>query len=987
MNRCPKCENQFNISSHKKAVVPDYCPYCGFFFKTIIPPSTTTPSEIGPYSIVKEIGKGGMGEVFLGFDPGCGRYIALKRIRPDLLEHSQLHERFLKEARLTSQLTHPSIIPIYTIHAKDGLAYYTMPYVEGETLKQILRNTREQEKKGEKLNHLGGSIPALIRIFINICQAVAYSHSKGILHRDLKPENIIVGKFGETLILDWGLAKLINQPSNGDEENSEEFTGASHDSDLHHITRIGKVVGTINYMAPERALGHPATIQTDIYSLGVILYQLLTLRMPYRRGTLSQFKKKMHQEKLIEPSQMAPYRDVPQMLTEIVTKCLSPSFELRYSSAEELIHDLEGYIEGRSEWFPIAELDIQNKKDWEFQENILLTENIAITRNPEEIEWISLMISRASFQGNVKIEAKIQIGEKGKGIGFLIGVPEPAERAHLLDGYCVWFGSDFDKSTKLLRSTVEVVYAPEIFLQRNHEYFLCIEKIEQTIHVYLNDKLQFSYISYLPLIGTHIGILYRDADFTLIDFKVFVGSLQVTINCLAVPDAFLAQKNYEIALSEYRRIGYSFKGRIEGREAVFRAGLTLLEQAKTKKSLLLTDQALEEFEKLHNTPGAPLEYLGKALVYQYLNEYEEEIKCFELAYRRYPKHPLLPMLQEHILSRMHECSRTNRKATYHFILLALQHIGSGNVGNHSRKLFISLQKHWEPLPFIEKNIFKKGSVQHKNFHIAVQLAFWLAKPYTLVEILDNIQETERLPSTLIGNIIFSLLLLGTIKLAKKQVLEIEKKYKEKISIKMQHTLELFHLSFSPPSSYQKLIKKFKLQEKFIWEDYRLFWYLMRKAIEKNQPEYVHILAKFLNTKKLTKEEQTELDCFSLWAFFLQKDWDSAGKIFTSYPLEKLAKENSFLFFLYGCWLNVTEGEEIAKIHFAGSLPTTYPRTWTLASHYLSGLLPKNWNKQAFLWEKRELYLQLALFYHCIDDTEKVKKFKKLAMRQKLPRSF
>src|SRR5262249_41627073 len=149
-----------------------------------------------------------------------------------------------------------------------------------------------------------------------------------------------------------------------------------------------------------------------------------------------------------------------------------------------------------------------------------------------------------------------------------------------------------------------------------------IEKVGDHIHVFLDQQLQFTYISYFPLMGTHVGLLARDADFEIEHLAVYVGSQSVMVNCLAVPDAFLAQKDFTTALSEYRRIGYSFPGRAEGREAMFRAGITLLEEARStsdkEKANEIYDLALAEFEKLRDTPGAPLEYLGKALVYQEL---------------------------------------------------------------------------------------------------------------------------------------------------------------------------------------------------------------------------------------------------------------------------------------------------------------------------------------------------------------------------------
>lgn len=302
--RCPFCHAEFKRSPKQEKLRPlAFCAYCGSRFgntestqaqkellsplQTLEPPpdASIIQTTLGKYQILQSIGKGGMGEVFLAYDTSCGRRLALKRIRQDLVEFPQLQKRFLREARITSQLTHPAIIPIYSIDCQDGLIYYSMPFVEGETLKQIIRRAKDHEKRKPRKADPQGSIPFLVRHFLQVCQAVAYAHSKGVLHRDLKPENIIVGKYGQVLILDWGLAKVL-----GDEEEVLEISGTPPTAS-HRITRLGKVVGTIAYMSPERAQGKPASIQTDIYSLGVMLYQLLTLQLPFRRKTLSAFKK------------------------------------------------------------------------------------------------------------------------------------------------------------------------------------------------------------------------------------------------------------------------------------------------------------------------------------------------------------------------------------------------------------------------------------------------------------------------------------------------------------------------------------------------------------------------------------------------------------------------------------------------------------------------------------------------------------------------
>lgn len=1011
---CPNCHATFVVRKGLADKLPLFCTYCGSKLdasriKTMetetgdmtslasmstvegvalvtgeVPQAESVQFTIGPYQVLGDIGKGGMGEVFMAFDTNCGRRIALKRIRSDLTEHVQMHNRFLKEARITAQLTHPSIIPIYAIQAQDHQSYYTMPYVEGETLKQILRMARLREKQGEKADDIGGAIPALVRIFLNICQAIAYAHSKWVLHRDIKPENIIVGKYGEVLILDWGLAKLIHPAKASPDEEGEEIPPHP----LHHLTMVGKVVGTVSYMAPERAMGNPATFQTDIYSLGVILYQILTLRHPFKRGTLQQFRENMHLEVLRDPSEVAPYREVPRVLSRIVLKCLDPDLEKRYRTMDELIDDLKNYIEGRAEWFQIATLDLKNKSDWEFQENVLIAEHIAITRSTEVADWVNLMVSKASFSANIKLEAKVRIGEKSHGLGFLLCIPEAAERRHLNDGYCLWMGTASNKSTKLLRSTVEVMHTPDACLIPGTWHHLCIEKVENHIHVYLDNALQMSYISYFPLMGTHVGLLARDADFEIEHFSISVGSQSVMVNCLAVPDAFLAQKDYATALSEYRRIGYSFPGRAEGREAMFRAGITLLEQARNTpdptsshelRSLELFDLSLQEFEKLRNTPGAPLEYLGKALVYQEQQDYEEEIKCFELAFRRYRRHPLLRVLQEQQLFRMYSSSHHHRQAAYSFILLALRHLPEVAVGSNAKKLFTSLKKHWEPLFFIENDPACAESDPLSNYILAITLAFWLAKPYVLAEIADELLKRCESCEITLGNALYCLIELGAWQLAELKLPEIPSQgegrrfallraliLNEKGQEKEAEELLLSSIKGATDRSSERAILAF-----------------LRRALLKGHPQQVEKLYSTLQSLDGMSQEATLLiDSYRIWAFLAEKKWEPAGDLLHRYSIEELSQENSPLHFLYGCWLLANEGREIAAIHMGAILELPYPSSWALCSHYFFGRVSApEWSQKAFLWEKRQLHMQLALYYACMGEEEKSLEQKALEQKE------
>lgn len=934
------------------------------------------PKTIDHYNIIKRIEKGGMGEVYLALDTICERKIALKRIRPDIKKIKGIKDRFLEEAKITGQLSHPSIIPVYSIKNKGNSIYYTMPFVEGDTLKQILRRTRQLEKEGKEADPIGGSIPTLARIFLQVCEAVAYAHSKGVLHRDLKPENIIIGKYGEVLILDWGLAKAFEN-NRRKKIPSREKENSLHSSSSN-CTAFGKAMGTISYMAPERAFNNPASISSDIYALGVILFQILTLHFPFHRKSLREFRKIAESEKLVNPIELAPYRDIPKMLSRIAEKCLMYNPKKRYQNADFLIRDLKNYIEGCSEWFPIAKLNLKNKKHWTFQENILLAEHVAITGTTELAEWVYMMISKESFTENIKINADIRIREKGNGLGLLLCVPEKVEKTSPEFGYCLWIGSDLQPSTKLYRSTVEAMHLPDVYLSRNKWHSISIEKIDNNIYFTLNNKRNFSYISYLPLVGTRVGLLYRDADFEIKNFQVSVGGLHAKVNCLAIPDAFLANKNFDKALLEYQRIGYSFLGRFEGREAMFRSGITLIEKARhseshtEKENILQT--AWEEFEKLHPTPGAPLGYLGKSLIYKFLEEEEEEVKCLEMACRKYKKHPLLPIIREQIIHRMHQCSYHNRQGAYFFLFLVARHIPTSVSSNDTQKLISSLRKHWEPLRFIEKLPAQEYSPSVDHAQFCMILAFWLKKPYALLEIIQDLYDTDRLASTCIFNGLFCLLEMGYHSIVYKQIRYLQsppQKTEEEFSSALSclKTAALCHrenLKQAIENFFSSSPKKLRKREE------RTLLYLLEQMLSSRKLDLIHQTHDRLQNHSLSESSSIQSDAYRIWASLLQNKWDQARKSFQKYPLEFINEETTILRFLYICLLQVKEHEKLTSIFHSDALNKPFPRSYSLAAYYLSAENKKQkiYIKRAFSWEKKHLYRQLSLFYHCLNEKEK-----------------
>ena len=911
-------------------------------------PEPVLPPSIGPYTILRSIGRGGMGEVFLAQDTDCGRNLALKRIRPDLAKNQTILNRFLREAKVASQLTHPSIIPILSIQSKLPDVYYTMPYVEGDTLKQILKTPGESQSQSQTaVPFTGRSIPSLARVFLQVCEAVAYTHSKGVLHRDLKPENIIVGKYGEVMILDWGIADFIS------ELTAQKQTGAAENdlNDNENLTRPGKITGTLAYMAPERLLGESSTTGADIYSLGVMLYYMLTLQLPFQRKSIAAFRKQAADERLLDPLEAAPYRDIPHQLAAVCCKCLSFNPKERFTRVEELISEVKNYSEGHAEWIPIASLHPGHAEDWQFQENILPAKNIAITRDLNETEWAAVMISRKNFASSVKLEANIRLLPNCRGIGFLLSVPSTEDRQMFEEGYCLWISNT---ECRLIRNNVQVFsMCHNLDFQQKRK--LCFEKVEDVLRLFLDDRLLFTYTSHLPLAGSYVGLLHKDGSFEIDSLQVYDASNNAYVRCLAVPNAFLSHKLYDLALQEYRRIGQSFPGRQEGRDALFRAGVALLEKGKSQRTKLLKEQifhrALKEFGNLYHTSGAPLEYLGKSLVYDALGDADEEAKCLELALRKFPKHPLLPILKEHIIYRMHESSQTMRGTAYRVILLAIRHIPDLMENSATSSLIDTLQHNMESLLFLEKS-------DAVLTQIAIQLAFWLAKPLTLGEICANLAKQEPPPTLLIENALFCLLELEAIPQLEKQLSSLPA---SALSIQGRVYFTAALSGRLPP-----------FPDSVSTKEARLVCFLLRKALVQRRFANAEEIATAARKQKWLKQERLSIDALLAWFELLRRNFEAAGRIFQSYDTEELNQEYSPLHFAYGCYLYVTQGVETAQSHFSKALDSPYPCTSALPSHFLLGRInsKKGWIERAFWWEKKELHRQLDFFYQVIGKNKK-----------------
>jgi eukaryotic-like serine/threonine-protein kinase len=310
---------------------------------------TTETLAYGPevpkrYSIWRLHATGGIGHVWLAHDGHLGRDVALKELRPEQAGNPNARARFLKEAQITGQLEHPGIVPVYELAGESNAKqpFYTMRFVKGQTLSAAAR-TYQQRRVAGQADAL--ELLSLLNALVVVANTVAYAHSRGILHRDLKGQNVVLGQFGEVVVLDWGLAKLMAEPDNA-------VTPAALAADLQakgspDLTVQGQALGTPAYMAPEQAAGRLDLLdcRTDVYGLGAILYEILTGKPPFTGTNTQEVLAKVITEEPQPPRQLWP--EVPPSLEAICLRALSKQPAQRHASASELAQDVQHWQEVR----------------------------------------------------------------------------------------------------------------------------------------------------------------------------------------------------------------------------------------------------------------------------------------------------------------------------------------------------------------------------------------------------------------------------------------------------------------------------------------------------------------------------------------------------------------------------------------------------------------------------------------------------------------
>jgi len=315
----------------------------------IMPPSTSEAIRglsypAGGFTAVSHLveprfhARGGLGEVLVARQQELDRPVAVKRILSARL-HEVSRQRFLREAVITAQLQHPGIVPIHGLGEDEGGPFYTMPFIQGETLQMAIDGFHHDEALRRDSGRRGLELRGLLQRFITICETIAYAHDQGVVHRDLKPSNIMLGPYGETLVMDWGLAKRY-LGHGSDTESDAEAPVPSPSPD--HLTAVGAVLGTPLFMSPEQAVGRPTSPASDLYSLGVILYAIVTGNSPYDAPPGSDRLQLVREAVLVPPRQRDP--SLPRALQAICLKAMAARPEDRYVTPRALAEDLAKWL-------------------------------------------------------------------------------------------------------------------------------------------------------------------------------------------------------------------------------------------------------------------------------------------------------------------------------------------------------------------------------------------------------------------------------------------------------------------------------------------------------------------------------------------------------------------------------------------------------------------------------------------------------------------
>ncbi len=411
----------------------------------------------GSHQLVSVLGRGAMGEVYVALDPELNRSVAIKLLDPRRAADPSFLRRFIHEVQVTAQLDHPGIVPVYGLDTReDGRVGYSMRIVRGRTLREYFNAIaafHEKKKKPDERH----ALPARLLIFLDLCNAIHYAHSRGVIHRDLKPPNIMIGEFGEVLVMDWGIAKVLHR---GEEPTTASEYGAS----LPDETIDGEAIGTPTYMAPEQAQGKNREIdgRTDQFALGLILFEMLTVERAYTGANVAHLLMRASNGDK-NPLKHKYGEHIPRELKAIVNKATEVDPQRRYASVEALAEDIRRYLRDEA---VLASPDglVQKASRWisRHRQAVLTSVMLAI--------GLSIAVAGVALAGVVLAFRVVEEQAQQRELRLTHVLAQVATRSHELDAAFLRYAGLLENlagaSAVAMRgpaSTEKVYYAPDFF--------------------------------------------------------------------------------------------------------------------------------------------------------------------------------------------------------------------------------------------------------------------------------------------------------------------------------------------------------------------------------------------------------------------------------------------------------------------------------------------------------------------------------------------
>lgn len=300
------------------------------------------------YEFLNTVGEGAMGKILLVKELNLQRKVAFKELHHTVGFNRETLRRFFNEVQITAQLDHPNIVPVYSLEVSSNGLAYTMKLVKGKTLKDVIIEARKQIKNGLSIKEIKLQLTQRLNYFLRVCEAMHFAHKKGAIHRDLKPANIMVGAYNEVYVMDWGIARLFQKPSEGEPQMTQSIDRT--DIKDMEATQVGQILGTPRYMSPEQAKGlnHSLDPRSDQFALGLILFELVLLKPALKAKTPVELFKRLLSGQLQPFNHFHPGVKIPVELKAIIEKSTALLIEDRYESVESMAEDIRQFLRGEA---------------------------------------------------------------------------------------------------------------------------------------------------------------------------------------------------------------------------------------------------------------------------------------------------------------------------------------------------------------------------------------------------------------------------------------------------------------------------------------------------------------------------------------------------------------------------------------------------------------------------------------------------------------